>query len=690
MHARFIKFLILFAFIGIMVLHHFTGYLGHYGYDDITYARLANDLSRGIFNPENHFSYRFTLVGLTSLSYQLFGVNDFASALPSMVISMGSLLLVFFVLRREKPVILALGLALFSLDFWTLFYSDKLMADPFVTFFVLLALFLIFHYKFRRKNIPTGVYAFAVAFAVFMGFNSKETIILVLPLLAWFFLIDLIKKRDRNFWFLVAGFSMVLITGYFILCQLYWGNAFVRLAAIGRNSYLNLCSYSEQPFIFTLKRISYGLVLLFISSSLAVPFIFLLAGAGRLKREDWLFRNEKSFFVTAAVILFLSSNFMTVSTGGYSPMCLDPRHYLFIVPIAGIAAALVFKDFFRQKNAIMLFLLFVAAVFVVSVFKGYDTAWNLYLPLLAVSLVFFFPKNHPIREPFFLILLVAALLINPVKMVQYAKKVNFRKQEEIVKEQLLSQNKPCVVVTDPVQKNVAGYLSGFSSDSPCRFYTYQEFDTLQLQPETPIFLLKNWYTSYLSKTEEHKLPYYARMTQNQEKVFEDSVLNIRIYRLIDFTLPEKLIESINRFESPVPFWSEAQLDQQHVWAGSYSAKIGEYSPTFRISTDSLKVEGLSQLVLTSSVRVKLEEESEPLLVISVDKDHENKFWKGISLKDQIKSYGNWTPIVVNEIVDVKEVPSGSVISIYIWNHSKAEMYLDDYAIELSAIKKSCY
>jgi 4-amino-4-deoxy-L-arabinose transferase-like glycosyltransferase len=684
MPIRSLKILILIAFITILVLHHFTSYLGHYGYDDMQYAKLANDLSNGIFNPENHFSYRLTLIGLTSLSYQLFGVNDFASALPALLVSVGSLLLIFIILRKEKPTIIALGLVFFSLDFWSLFYSDKLMPDVFVAFSVLLSLFFIYEFKFRKTKISTGVYAFAAAFAVFLGFNSKGTILLFFPLLAYFFIIDLFHKKDRKFWALFIGYSLVLVAGYFVFWQINSGNALARFTAITQNSYLNLCSYSEQPFIFTLKRISYGLVLLFISGALAVPFIF-LAGAGTVKKEVWFFRDEKSFFMSSAVILVLSSNLMSISLSSYSPMCLDPRHYLFVVPVAGIGAALALKDLFNRKTGGLLLLLVTVVVFAVSVAKGYDTAWKLYLPLVLAVLVFFVMKKHPQREPAFLILLTAALLINPVMMARYAKKVNFRKQEQIVKEQLLSQDEPCVVLTDQVQKNVARYLSGFSLENPCTFYTYQEFDTLQQKPELPVFLLKNWYTSYLSKTEEHKLPYYARMTQNQQEVFEDPVLNIRIYRLIDFTRPEKLIESTNQFELPVPFWSEGQLDRQHVWTGSYSAKVEEYSPTFSINTDSLQTEGLSQLILASSFHLKLEEESGPLLVISVDKEQENKFWKGISLKDQVKIYGNWVPVVVNEIVDVKEVPPGSVLSIYIWNQAKAEMYLDDFNIEISGI-----
>lgn len=342
---------ILFGFIGLLMLHHFFPYLGHFGYDDMLYARLAHDLTDGVFNPEDHFSYRLTIVGLTSLSYRLFGVNDFASSLPSLSVSAMSLLLVFIILRKEKPAILVIGLAIFGLNFWTLFYSDKLMPDPLVTFSVLLAIFLILEFKFRKTNIPTIVYAFATALAVFLGFNSKGTIVLIVPLLVYFVIVDLLKKRDLKFWGLFVGFSVILLGSYFAFWQFHSGNALARLSAITQSSYLNLCSYAEQPFLFTLKRISYELVLLSVSHSLIVPFIFLLARPGMtFRKETYLLNDERSFFIGSAVVLFLSSNFMTISVSSYSPMCLDPRHYLFLIPIAGVAGAMVLRTELSKRN----------------------------------------------------------------------------------------------------------------------------------------------------------------------------------------------------------------------------------------------------------------------------------------------------------------------------------------------------
>jgi hypothetical protein len=42
MPKQSIKYLALPAFVGILILHHFGSYLGHFGYDDMHYARLAH------------------------------------------------------------------------------------------------------------------------------------------------------------------------------------------------------------------------------------------------------------------------------------------------------------------------------------------------------------------------------------------------------------------------------------------------------------------------------------------------------------------------------------------------------------------------------------------------------------------------------------------------------------------------
>ena len=81
------QILIFMLFVGVLILYHVFGYIGHYGYDDMQYAKLANDFKNGIIDYSDHFSFRTTLLVLTSLSYSIFGVSDFASSLPAILIS---------------------------------------------------------------------------------------------------------------------------------------------------------------------------------------------------------------------------------------------------------------------------------------------------------------------------------------------------------------------------------------------------------------------------------------------------------------------------------------------------------------------------------------------------------------------------------------------------------------------------
>ena len=281
------RHLILLFFCLLFILHHLVGYVGHYGYDDMRYAELANDLNNGKFNPGNHFSFRITLVGLTALSYRLFGINDFASAMPSLLASIATLFLVFIILRKEKNEIITIGLSFFSLNLWGMFYSDKLMPDALITFFSFLCIFSIYLFKFRKRDYW---YAFIAALALFLAFNTKGNIVLLFPLLAYLFIVDAVLKRDLKFWFLLIGSSFFLLVSYFIFYHFVFGNALIRFKSITQNSYLNLCSYSDQPFSITLQRIGYKLLLQFISHALFTGFpVYFYQAQTNFQQKDTAF-----------------------------------------------------------------------------------------------------------------------------------------------------------------------------------------------------------------------------------------------------------------------------------------------------------------------------------------------------------------------------------------------------------------
>jgi len=75
------KYLILLFFLLILILFHKFGYIGHYCFDDMQYAKIAHDFLNGNIDYNDHYSYRLPTIVLTALSYSIFGISDFASSI---------------------------------------------------------------------------------------------------------------------------------------------------------------------------------------------------------------------------------------------------------------------------------------------------------------------------------------------------------------------------------------------------------------------------------------------------------------------------------------------------------------------------------------------------------------------------------------------------------------------------------
>ena len=73
----------------IFLANHFFGFFGHYGYDDMYYAALSQQVLAHNFSLGNdHYNYRWVTIFLTALAYKVLGVNDTASALMPMAFTL--------------------------------------------------------------------------------------------------------------------------------------------------------------------------------------------------------------------------------------------------------------------------------------------------------------------------------------------------------------------------------------------------------------------------------------------------------------------------------------------------------------------------------------------------------------------------------------------------------------------------
>jgi len=689
------EYAILLFFIILVLLYHIFGYTGHYGYDDLHYAELAKELLQGSIDFEDHYAYRLTVVLFTALFYLIFGISDFSSSLPAILLTVTILLTVFNLLRKQGPRVLIIGLLLTTLSNWFLFYSDKLMPDIYVALSVTWALAIIHRYKFKNGNSYTALHAFLLSIALLFGFMSKGTIVLVVPLLLFLILTDIFLKRDVRFWIYSLISGMILMTLYLLVIWILTGDLLKRFEAIASNSYLNLCSYDQQGLKVLLKRIFFGFFELSIFQALSTGFIFVFAilfqrKGLRILRMD----NSFSFFLVSAILLFLSSSFMSISLYSYSPMCLDPRHYLFLVPVAAVPASTIIAEFLENKKAGIQITLTLICVTAISFFLQGDSFWKLYLPLSLLFAIYYFVKTGKGVQNLFIFLFAAILLLLPLNMISYARQVKYRKQKEILMEQVIRNRQDRSIVTNEVQKRLLEYYSGFHQDQIRRFFSYEEFESHREKKEEALLLL-NWHSRYLSGMKAADLPVYARnIPASVKPVYSNQSLNLVIYELKDLPLayqkPVSLFTTMNDFEQAVPYWKQQEKDisNHFQYRGARSNRVSEYSSTFEFPLDSLGKEPVQDLLVLTSLFFLSEDQTRARIVISLENDSGIPFRETLEMNPYLKAYSNWWPITYEVTIPQTHVNQNSRLKIYVWKTDKSRLYIDNFQIKLLEFSSS--
>jgi hypothetical protein len=673
-----------------LLLYHVFGYTGHFGYDDLHYAQIAADLLNGHIDYNDHYVFRTPLIILTYISYSLFGINDFASAIPTIIITSLVLIIVYSVLKSKSINTLIIGMGLTTLSNWFIFYSDKLMPDLYVVLSVVLSLFVLYKYNFKSDKSRPFKYAFILSFVLLFGFMSKGTIILILPLLLYLFVADLIKKQNIRFWVFVAISGMLLLVLYFTVIGLLTGDALQRFKAISTNSYLNRCSYDQQSLIVLLKRIGYGFFQLSIKYSFATGIIFLLSYFFSVRSfKVFSLNNEFSFWFTSAVILYLSSNFMTISLASYSPMCLDPRHFLFVVPVAAIPAATLLSDYFDGRKHGFSIIGLSAVVSIISYYIAYDVFIKLYLFLSILLFVYYFIPSRFNVKMLFVFMLIIALAYQPYRMIMYGQKVSYFKQKEIFTEILLNQKDPSIVLTNDVQKRLGKYYALSENFNHIKFYNYEEF-AIDSSADKQVLLFKNWYTRFLSNMRVEDLPFYAKNASDyNELIFENTDLNIRVYKMKQIIIPEKngimLFSTLNTFESDVKFWKKSNTSEKNKFAGSKSNMFNKYSASFSYSLDSLDFSKSKKFLISGKVYCNFQDRTRAKIVYTIEHEGNTLFWKSKPINPALKAYSNWWPVKFEQLVDSDDIKENSILKVYVWNPDKETAYIDNFEIKLIGI-----
>lgn len=516
-----------------LLWHHFYSFSTHFGFDDMHYAKLAHSVSVGSFETTmDHYTHRWGFIFPVGWMYKFFGVSDFTSALFPMVMTFLTVWLVW-----KMSATYDLWMRLWAVIFlitseWVLFYSDKLMPDITVMFVATLIIYA--YWSVVYHNIKAWKGSGVTAFAVFYCFITKETIILILPLLLIWFLIDIFYlKRNVMYWKLTLLFGLAIFGLYFGYSFWQVGDPMFRLMAIVSNGYFSACSYDVLPVSHLIKRIGYELWLNFVGNGLflGVLFIIPLLWTNEMLSKVTLLK-EDSFWIFNALLLLLLSNFMTSSPNAYTPLCLDIRHYLFVVPSIAIASGIGIQQFLsstlKYKYAWIVVAIF---MFVVAYIFKLGHLYQ-YFGIALLMVIYYFSKTKSLfafADKYFWIVLFVILFYTPYASYQDAKNYNYHSQKILVNKHLKDYSHPSklLIITNPVEKNIDEYILGFDFKN-IQFLAYKDVTDSIVSAFDSVMMIGNGMTSYLSNIQWEDLPEWVK-SPDTTTLKIDSLHNIDWY-----------------------------------------------------------------------------------------------------------------------------------------------------------------
>lgn len=452
------KKIIVSSFILLMLTHVIFTFAGFYGNDDINYVRYAAEVAHnGIsFSPAlDQYQLRWITVYSTALFYWLFGINTFTSTLSSTISFALCGILLYKILRYEKISIYFLSMALFFFARSIIFYSHRLLPDPTMCLAVLWMYYCYRSYYLKKQRYFSYGIQFSVA--LFLAILTKETIIIALPLFLIFFLKDIFKRQNLQFWKIVILFSLIFSFAYLSYFKITTGDFFYRYSVLLRKSYFNECSFDKLPFIFTLRRIGYELwkaMLLNGDFLVLLPGIISVIYLKKIKPKV-----IEPIDIFSFLVLLACSNFMTISFSSYVPLCHSPRHFLFLFPFAAITGGPMLYAYFKQPvKFIALPLAFAITTLIIFSLNGGTTKY-LYLlfTILLISCYLFSIKNKIFPFTYSVILFTALLFVNYA--IDFIKPLYpyYWDEKEVIEKQFSGKNISATIFSN----GLSGELSEF-------------------------------------------------------------------------------------------------------------------------------------------------------------------------------------------------------------------------------------
>jgi hypothetical protein len=489
----------------LICFFHFQYFHGGYlGTDELEYIRLAAFFNDGLFSHDSLYAFRYMGFIPLSLINLLFGKGDFANTVVPVLTLTAIMWMVLTLMKNMSLMTKSLAVLILLFNPVHLLFLEKPMPD----FTVELGFILCFYSYYRQRfeeNIranKTNILLFLIGTIVI--FLSKETFLIFYPFFLWLFVTDIFNKTRRYFWGKIIIGLVIFILIYLVCNFWFLGNPFARIEAIFSNRYISECTYELQHVSVVLKRILYKLWLDMMRNGFLWPLgfaIVMLMRKNRLEKKDF-------FLVKSWIVLLLLSNFMTISYSDYVPLCNDPRHFLFVLPIGAILWAKGWEKCseFSLKEIFVCLFLFAVQLFI-SVYYNYENTWFLFVALMAGLVAFQWTK----LKVFGFILVMLGMGSVFIQNANYNKKINHKGQKELIYKVLKANDQPKYILTDRANVNIGSFYAEY--DNKNTFVVFNEYDeNIHIGRET--YIIMNGMTAYLSNTDWEKVPGFVKTAQD--------------------------------------------------------------------------------------------------------------------------------------------------------------------------------
>jgi len=469
------------------IIFSVIGFDGYYFYDDYSYSYYAHQLQKGTYqiSTQDIFAHRWGIIAPLALLYAIFGVSDAVNIALPLIASLVSLWFLWqFTHYFSNPTAGILALLLGGLDFYTLFFSNKLYPDVLLT---TLALASVWVFLKRCNSFAT---AFWFIFLSFWAFLCKELLIYFLPFYIGMFVWDIRKKQNLVFWVYSAFLGLVFLIAYLGLYKYYTGGWLYRFTLIQDLHYTVSFSYFDKPLVRTFQRITYEPLMMFVNTGLVTT---MAGGLVMLFYAKSLDKNPLKQLVWLLLWALAMFWFFTTSFQYYNPIGLFPRHILFLMPFFALLSGYAIS---LQNKKISLVIASIWAVSGMYAYTSVGLKYTLLYGILALSImiILFIPKLFNIYTIFFGILLLAHPLYTMLKPTE----TGYQDEKKLMQSSVVSLSKPSIIFTD--DKLATGYLwyYGFEKKSQIEFREFTDFEKYKDSSKDKYVLVNEYSIAYFT------------------------------------------------------------------------------------------------------------------------------------------------------------------------------------------------